>query len=81
MAHLFSGKSSKPHSPQKAFLMGELATTKRSLEQKDEEMRQLEERLQRLETAHVRQPRGGSIGELQGASLNMATMRKMKIGE
>jgi len=57
MAHISSGESSKPHSPQKAFIMGELATTKRSLTQKEEEMRQLEERLQRLETAQVRQPR------------------------
>jgi len=57
MAHLFSRESSKPQSPQKAFLMGELAAAKRSLTQKDEEMGQLEERLQRLETAQVRQPR------------------------
>jgi len=39
MAHLSSGESSKPQSPQKAFLMGELATTKRSLTQKEEETR------------------------------------------
>jgi len=58
MAHLSLGESSKPQSPQKAFLMGELAATKRSLAQKDEEMRQLKERLQRLESAHERQPRG-----------------------
>ena len=37
--------------------MGELAMAKRSLAQKEEEMRQMEERLQRLETAQVRQPR------------------------
>jgi len=37
--------------------MGELVAAKRSLEQKEEEMRQLEERLQRLETAQVRPPR------------------------
>jgi len=60
MALLSSGESSKPQSPQKAFLMGELATTKRSLSQKEEEMRHFEERLQRLETAHERQPRGKS---------------------
>jgi len=36
--------------PQKAFLLGELAEAKRSLDQKDEEMRHLVERLQRLET-------------------------------
>jgi len=33
-----------------------LAATRRSLAQKEEEMRQMEERLQRLESAHVRQP-------------------------
>jgi len=37
--------------------MGELTAAKRSLAQKEDEMRQLEERLQRLETAQVRQPR------------------------
>ena len=58
MTHLSSGESSKPQSPQKAFLMGELATSKRFLAQKDEEMRQMEERLQRLESAHDRPPRG-----------------------
>jgi len=54
MAHLSSGESSKPQSPQKAFLMGELAAARRPFTQKDEEMRQMEERLQRLESAHVR---------------------------
>ena len=54
---LSSGESSKPQFPQKVFLMGELAAAKRSLAQKEEEMRQLEERLQRLETAQVRQQR------------------------
>jgi len=58
MAFLSLGESSKPQSPQKAFLMGELATTKRSLAQKEEEMRELEERLQRLEMTPKRQPRG-----------------------
>jgi len=57
MAHLSSGESSKPQSTQNTFLMGELAATRRSLAQKEEEMRQMEERLQRLELAHVRQPR------------------------
>jgi len=37
--------------------MVELATAKKSLAQKEEEMRQMEERLQSLETAQVRQPR------------------------
>jgi len=58
MAHISIGESSKPQSPQKAFLMGELATAKRSLPQKDEEMRQMEERLQRLESVHDRPSRG-----------------------
>jgi len=55
MAHLSSGESSKPQSPQKAFLLGELAEAKRTLAQKDEEMQHLVERLKRLEE---RQPRG-----------------------
>jgi len=58
MAHISSGESSKPQSPQKAFLMRELTTTKRSLAQKDEKMRQMEKRPQRLESAHDRPPRG-----------------------
>ena len=37
--------------------MGELVATKRSLAQKDEEMTQMEERLQRLESAHDRPSR------------------------
>jgi len=43
MAHLSSGESSKPQSPQKAFHLGELSEDKR---------------LQRLEVAQERQPRG-----------------------
>jgi len=58
MVHLSSGESSKPQSPQKAFLLGELAETKRTLTQKEEKMKQLVERLQRLEAAQERQPRG-----------------------
>jgi len=38
--------------------MGELVAAKRSLAQKDEEMRQMEERLQRFESAHDRPSRG-----------------------
>ena len=53
-----SGECSKPQSPQKAFLLGELAEAKRTLAQKDEETRQLVERLQRLKDAQERQPRG-----------------------
>jgi len=37
--------------------MGELATEKRTIAQKDEEMRQMEERLQRLEAAYDRSQR------------------------
>jgi len=58
MAYISSGESSKPQSPQKAFLMGELAATKRSITQKDKEMRLMEERLQRLEAVYDRPQRG-----------------------
>jgi len=58
MAHISSGESFKPQSPQKAFLMGELAAAKRTISQKDEEMRQMEERLQRRELAYERPQRG-----------------------
>jgi len=57
MAHLSSGESSKPQSPQRAHLMGELAYAKRSLTHKEEEMRSLVERMQRLEDAQERQAR------------------------
>ena len=43
---------------------------------KEEEMRQLKERLQRLEIAQDNQG-DGSIRELKGAIINMAAMRKM----
>jgi len=49
MATYSSGESSKPHSPQREFILGELKEAKCSLAQKDEVMKQLEERLQRLE--------------------------------
>jgi len=58
MVHISSGESSKPQSPQKAFVMGELAATERTIAQKDEEVRQMEERLQRLESAYYRPQRG-----------------------
>jgi len=48
MAHLSSGESSKPQSPIRAHLMGERVDAKRSLAHKEEEMRQLVERMQRL---------------------------------
>jgi len=57
MAHLSSRGSSKPQSPQKAYLLGELANTKKTLAQKEEQMRQLVERLQRLEATQERQTR------------------------
>ena len=55
--------------------MGELKETKRALAQKEEDMRQLEERLQRLEMAQDRQPRGRrwGQGELQGVTPIMTT--------
>jgi len=40
-----SGESSKPQSPQKVHLLGELEDTKRSFAHKEEEMRQLMERM------------------------------------
>jgi len=40
MHHLSSGESSKPQSPQKARLLGDLEDTKRSFTHKEEEMRQ-----------------------------------------
>jgi len=49
MATHSSGESSKPHSPHRAFILGELKEAKRSLAQKDEAMKQMEKRLQRLE--------------------------------
>ena len=55
MAHLSSGESSKLPSPQKAHLLVELEDTKRSLVQKEEEMQQLVERMQRLEDTQKRQ--------------------------
>jgi len=48
MATYSSGESSKPHSPQREFILGELKEAKRSLAQQDDAIRQLEERLQRL---------------------------------
>jgi len=80
MAHHFLGESSKPQSPQKAFLMGELTGTKRSLAHKEEEMRQMEERLQRLESAHVRQPRRWEHRRAT-RSFKMVAIKKMKNGD
>jgi len=44
-----SGDSSKPHSPHRAFILNELKEAKCSLALKDEAMKKLEERLQRVE--------------------------------
>jgi len=55
MAQLSPGESSKSLSPQKARLLGELEDTKRSLDQKEEDMMQLETRMQRLEYTQERQ--------------------------
>ena len=57
MYHLPSGKSSKSQSRLKACLLGELEDAKRSLAHKEEEMRQLVERMQRLEDAQERKTR------------------------
>jgi len=54
MAAYSSGESSKLHSPHRAFILGQLKEAKRSLAQKDEAIKQLEERLQRLEVTHDR---------------------------
>ena len=58
MAHLSLGEFSKPQSPQRAFLLGELTKTKRTLAQKEEGTRQLVERLQTLEATQEKQHRG-----------------------
>ena len=55
MYHLSSEKSSKPQSPQKARLLGELEDARRSLSHKADKMRQLVEIMQRLEEAQERQ--------------------------
>ena len=47
-------RESLQQSPQKAHLLGELADAKRSLAHKEEEMRQLVERMQRLEDTQER---------------------------
>jgi len=60
MDHLSSGESSKPHFPKKAFLIGELKEAKRTIAKKEEEMKQMEEKLQRLELAYER-PHHGRI--------------------
>jgi len=57
MDHLSSGESSKQNSPKKAFRIGELKEAKKTIAQKEEEMRQLEERLLILEMRHERSPR------------------------
>ena len=54
MYHLSLGKSSKPQFPQKARLLGELEDARRSLTHKEDKMRQLVERMQRLEEAQER---------------------------
>jgi len=61
MYHLSLGKSSKPQSPLKVRLLGELEDANRSLTHKEEEMRQLVERMQRLEDAQERQAREGDV--------------------
>jgi len=83
MHHLSSGESSKPQSPQKTRLLGELEDTKRSLTHKEEEMRQLIKRIQRLEDTQARQnrERNGSLKEIQDITCTMEVNKKKKIGE
>jgi len=54
MVDLSSRESSKSQSPKKTHLLGELADAKRSLIHKEEEMRQLVERIQRLKDTQER---------------------------
>jgi len=57
MYHLSSGESSKLQFLQKPRLLGELEDANRSLASKEEEMRKLVKRKQRLEEAQERQVR------------------------
>ena len=54
MAAYSSGDSSKPHSPHRASILNELKEAKCTLALKDEAMKKLEERLQRVELKHER---------------------------
>jgi len=58
MSHTSSRDSSKPPSPHKANLMMELEETMRDLTKKEESMRHMVERLQRLEDSQERQNHG-----------------------
>jgi len=49
MATYSSGDSSKPHSPHRAYVLNELKEAKCALALKDEAMKKLEERLQKVE--------------------------------
>jgi len=49
MSNFSSGQSSKPHSPQKSILIDELKDAKRTIAQREEEIRQMEAGLQKLE--------------------------------
>jgi len=49
MATYSSGDSSKPHSPHRAYVLNELNEAKCALALKDEAMKKLEERLQKVE--------------------------------
>ena len=54
MASYSSSDSSKQHSPSKASVLDELKKTKRTLTLKDEAIRRLEERLQRVDMKQTR---------------------------
>ena len=53
MEHYSSSGSSVSNSPPKAYIKGELKDAKKTIAQKDEAIRQLEARLQRLEENHA----------------------------
>jgi len=57
MAHLSSRESSNPLSPKRENLMVELEETKRSLVQREKDMRKIMERLQMLKESQERQTR------------------------
>jgi len=84
MAQLSSIESSKPLSPQKTRLLGELEDTKRSLTHKEEEMWQLIERMQSLEDTRERdnlEKARGSLEEPQEITCAIEVKKKKKNGE
>jgi len=78
MAHLSSGESSKPQSLHKAHLLGELADANMTLAHKEEELRPLVERMQRLEDTQKRlaRERRGNLDALEGIICTMGVKKK-----